>query len=56
MLARGPSQAEFAQELVIGTETVRSHVAEVLHELALRDRIQAVVFAYEHGLTQAGAP
>jgi DNA-binding NarL/FixJ family response regulator len=50
LLARGRSNQEIADELVIGTETVKTHVREVLRKLALRDRIQAVVFAYEHGL------
>ena len=41
---------------MIGSETVKSHVAEVLGKLGLRDRIQAVVFAYEHGLVVPGSP
>lgn len=47
---------EIASEMVIGTETVKSHVGEVLRKLGLHDRIQAVVFAYEHGLVVPRAP
>jgi len=56
LLASGGSNADIGDQLTLSEATVKTHVGRVLDKLGVRDRVQAVIFAYESGLVEPGAP
>ena len=55
-LARGRSNAEIGTELFLGEATVKTHVTSILRKIGVRDRLQAVIWAYEHGVVRPQSP
>jgi DNA-binding NarL/FixJ family response regulator len=54
LMSRGLNNAEIAEQLILGQATIKSHVGSILRKLSVRDRVQAVVFAYEYGIVEPG--